>query len=146
MRIFEFIGWYFFIGIKKKKKCTVLLFCPRQRKISLFSFINYFSILEPNSLSIRAGISSQPLNTPIISRQLSCVLMRLIRAINFLPAILIIFFSTLNYYFKQTIQTTFVLFRIASHFYCTRANRKITIFSLSSLTILNSSILTLFFA
>jgi hypothetical protein len=42
-------------------------------------------------------------------------------------------------------QTTFLPFGIASSFYYPHANRKITIFSLSSLTILNFSILTLFF-
>jgi hypothetical protein len=43
-------------------------------------------------------------------------------------------------------QTIFLPFRIESHFYYPRANRKITIFLLSSLVILNSSILALFFA
>jgi hypothetical protein len=57
-----------------------------------------------------------------------------------------LFFSTLYYYFKQIIQTKFLLFRITSIFYYPCTNWKITIFLLSSLTILNFSILMIFFA
>jgi hypothetical protein len=57
-----------------------------------------------------------------------------------------LFFSTLHYYSQQIIQIIFLTSEIASLFYYPRVNRKITIFSLSSFTILNSFILTLFFS
>jgi hypothetical protein len=56
-----------------------------------------------------------------------------------------LFFSTLHYYSQQTIQIIFLPSGITSLFYYSRANRKITIFSLSSFVIHDSSILTLFF-